>query len=150
MYKQVVAGKLRAAFAGLNHGRPEAVTRELGRDAVHSFIGSHALGGTRRTPESIRRWYDRLLRLLPDIRFDIERIELAGPPWRTLAVVQWNESSTGRDGIRSANHGVNVIEIAWGKVRSVRIYTDTAVLQRALDRMAAAGIHEAHAAPIEA
>lgn len=149
MYRQIVARKLRAVFAGLNEGRAEAVTRELARSALHFFVGAHALGGTRRTPEAIARWYARLLRLLPDIRFDIEHIDVAGPPWRTLAVVRWRESNSGTDGVRTANDGVNVVEIAWGRVRAVRIYTDTAVLQKTLDRLAAAGVEEARAAPIE-
>lgn len=149
MYRQIVARKLKAVFDGLNRGQPEAVTRALAPSAEHFFIGRHALGGTRRTPESIARWYARLLRLLPDIRFDIERIEVAGPPWRTLAVVRWQESNSGTDGVRTRNEGVNLLEIAWGRVRAVRIYTDTVVLQRTLERLAAVGVGEAVAAPIE-
>jgi len=149
MYKQFVARKLRAVFAGLNRGQAVAITRDFAPSAEHFFVGSHALGGTRRTPESIARWYERLLRLLPDIQFDLERIDVAGPPWRTLAVVHWNESNSGTDGVHTTNRGINVIEIAWGAVRSVRIYTDTAVLQRTLDRLAAGGVPEARAAPIE-
>jgi ketosteroid isomerase-like protein len=150
MYRRQVERKLREAFAGLSQGRPEAVTSALSKSAVHFFIGAHALSGTRRTPDAIARWYGRLLRLLPEIRFDLNRIEIAGPPWRTLAVVSWNESNTGADGVPTRNSGVNVLEIAWGQVTGVRIYTDTTTLQRTLDRLAAAGVAEAHAAPIEA
>lgn len=149
MYRQIVARRLQAVFDALNRGQPERVTRALAPSAEHFFIGRHALGGTRRTPESIASWYARLLRLLPDIRFDIERIDIAGPPWRTLAVVRWHESNSGTDGVRTRNAGVNLIELAWGRVRAVRIYTDTAVLQQTLDRLAAVGVAEAVAEPIE-
>jgi hypothetical protein len=43
---------------------------------------------------------------------------------------------------------VNVIELGWGKVRRVRIYTDTATLTNTLARLAAAGNREAAVPPI--
>ena len=55
MYRQIVARKLRAVFAGLNQGRAQAVTRELSPSAEHFFIGTHALGGTRSTPAASGR-----------------------------------------------------------------------------------------------
>ena len=148
MYRRIIKARLAAAFAGLNEGRISAITNELSPSAEHFFIGTHALSGTRRTAETIQRWYERLHRLLPDIRFRVHQIQVEGPPWRTLATVDWTESNTGTDGVRTTNEGTNVIRIRWGKVVSVRIYTDTAVLQQTLDRLAARGTSEAHADPI--
>ena len=148
MYRKIARGKLAAAFAGLNEGRVSAITNEFSASAEHYFIGTHALSGMRRTPETIQRWYERLLRLLPDIHFDLHHIHVEGPPWRTLAAVEWSESNTGTDGVRTSNDGMNVVRIRWGKVVSVRIYTDTKVLEATLDRLAAKGTVEAHAAPI--
>jgi ketosteroid isomerase-like protein len=139
---------LRASFAGLNHGTIEAVTDKLTADAEHSFIGQHALSGTRRSHAAIYRWYERLLRLFPDIQFQLHRIRVSGPPWRTVAIVEWSETNTGTDGVRTDNDGVNIIEIYWGKVRQIRIYTDTERLVAALARLAAAGNPDAGAAPI--
>lgn len=136
------------AFAGLNAGNINAITDKLAPNAEHYFIGNHALSGTRRTPESIRAWYERLLRLLPDINFKIRRIQVQGPPWRTLATVEWRETNSGTDGIKTSAEGVNLIEIRWGKVQRVAIYTDTAALERTLERNYAAGTTEAHAQPI--
>lgn len=149
MYHAFVRHKLTQAFAGLSAGRIEAITDELSPQAEHYFIGEHALSGTRRTPESIRRWYERLLRLLPDIRFELHRIHVQGFPWSTLAVVEWTETNSGTDGVRTSNPGANVIRLAWGKVLSVRIYTNTSGLEATLARLAAAGVEEALAAPIE-
>jgi ketosteroid isomerase-like protein len=148
MYHGVVRGILSAAFAGLSRGEIEAVTGRFSPDAEHFFIGTHALSGTRRTPGSIARWYQRLLRLFPDICFTVHRIEVSGPPWHTLATIEWSETNTGTDGVPTDNDGINVVEIRWGKVRRVAIYTDTARLTRALDRLAAAGNPDAHAPPI--
>jgi len=44
--------------------------------------------------------------------------------------------------------GVNLIEICWGRVTGVRIYHDTAALERTLHRIAAKGTEEAWASPI--
>jgi hypothetical protein len=40
------------------------------------------------------------------------------------------------------------LRIRWGKITDVRTLEDTAVLERTLDRLAAAGYAEAHAEPI--
>jgi ketosteroid isomerase-like protein len=148
MYQYVVSRVLRSTFAGLNRGNIAAVTGKLSADAEHYFIGQHALSGTRRSRAAIQRWYERLLRLFPDIKFELHRIKVSGPPWRTIATVEWSETNTGTDGVPTANEGVNVIEIRWGKVRQVRIYTDTARLTSTLGRLAASGNPDADAAPI--
>lgn len=149
MYHRIVERKLHAVFSGLNMGRIQAVTGELAPTATHYFIGKeHALSGVRRTSEAIDAWYQRLLRLLPDIQFRIDRILVNGPPWATVATIFWNETNSGTDGVRTSAEGVNIVRIVWGKVVEVRIYTDTKVLVATLDRLARAGHEEAHAAPI--
>ena len=57
MYHAFVRRKIITAFAGLSAGRIEAITDELSPTAVHYFVGTHALSGTRRTPEAIQAWY---------------------------------------------------------------------------------------------
>lgn len=149
MYHRFVKKKLAKAFHGLNEGRAEAVTGEFGERAVHYFIGNHSLSGTRTTPPQIAAWYARLLRLMPTIHFGLEDIVSKGPPWDTLATVQWRERNSGTDGVVTSNEGINVIRIKWGRVTSVSIYTDTVVLVQTLDRLAAKGVEEARAPPIE-
>lgn len=149
MYTWIVGGVLRRAFAGLSAGDITAITSKLAPNCVHTFVGDHALGGTRNTPESITAWYERLLGLLGDFSADIKRMRVSGPPWATLAVVEWVETNSGVDGIVTSASVVNVIELAWGKATRVSIYTDTAALERTLARAAAAGHPDATAAPIE-
>ena len=148
MYHYLVRRVLRATYAGLNQGNIVAVTGKLAADAEHYFIGQHALSGTRRSHATIYRWYERLLLVFPDIQFQLHRIRVAGPPWRTVAIIEWSETNTGTDGIPTHNDGVNVVEICWGKVRQIRIYTDTERLATTLTRLTAAGNLEANAAPI--
>jgi ketosteroid isomerase-like protein len=148
MYHTIIRRKVAAAFAGLSAGRIEAITGELAPGAAHYFIGSHALAGTRRTPEAIRAWYERLLRLLQGIAFTLQEVRVSGWPWRTQVEAIWTEVNFGTDGVKTTTEGVNLIEIRWGRVTSVRIYPDTAALERTLQRIAAKGTAEALAAPI--
>jgi ketosteroid isomerase-like protein len=148
MYHAIVRRRITAAFAGLSAGRIEAITDELALDAVHYFVGTHALSGTRRTPDAIRAWYERLLRLLQGIRFTVHEVRVSGWPWRTQVAAIWTEMNSGTDDVWTSAEGVNLIEIRWGRVTSVRIYPDTAALERTLQRIAAKGAAEALAAPI--
>jgi len=47
-----------------------------GDRSEHFFIGSHALSGTYRTPQTIHLSRERFLRLLPDIHFDLQHIHV--------------------------------------------------------------------------
>lgn len=148
MYHAIVHRKITRAFAGLSAGRIEAVTAELSPRAVHYFVGTHALSGTRRTPEAIHAWYERLLRLLQGINFTLNEVRISGWPWRTQVEAIWTETNNGTDGVKTSAEGVNLIEIRWGRVTSIRIYPDTAVLEKTLQRIAAKGTAEALASPI--
>jgi ketosteroid isomerase-like protein len=130
MYHAFVRRKITNAFAGLNAGHIEAITAELAPDAVHYFVGTHALSGTRRTPDAIHAWYERLLRLLQGISFTLDDIRVSGWPWHTQVEAIWTESNYGTDGVKTGAEGVNLIELRWGRVTSVRIYPDTAALER--------------------
>ena len=48
MYHAIVRRKITSAFAGLSAGRIKAITDELSASAVHYFVGTHALSGTRK------------------------------------------------------------------------------------------------------
>lgn len=148
IYDSIVRNILTSAFNGLSHGKKEAVTDKFTLDVEHYFVGTHALSGKRKTYASAVRWYERLYKLFPDIQFQVHRIDVQGPPWATLATVAWSETNSGTDGVHTSNEGVNVIEIRWGKVRRVHIYTDTERLTKTLQRLAASGNLEANAAPI--
>jgi ketosteroid isomerase-like protein len=148
MYHAIVRSKIISAFAGLSAGRIEAITDLLAPNAEHYFVGTHALSGTRRTSDAIRRWYERLLRLLGGIHFTVHEVRVSGWPWHTEVAALWTETNRGTDGVQTSAEGVNVIQIRWGKVTSVRIYPDTAALERTLRRLGDKGVVEALAEPI--
>jgi len=148
MYHAIVRHRLRQVFAALNAGRADTMPAQFAPGALHSFSGDHALAGTRRTAEGIAAWYRRLPRVLPDLTFEIERIVVAGWPWRTQAMVEWRDHGVCADGSTFANRGVHSLTLRWGRVTALHIHCDTAVLNDVLRRQAAAGIPDAAAPPI--
>lgn len=148
MYHAIVRRRIRALFDAVNHGHAEPVLQSFARDFEHRFLGETALGGARHSLAATRAWYERLYRLLPDISFVLHRISVSGPPWNTLVLVEWTETNSGTDGIRTENHGVHVARLAWGRMTQLVICPDTIAVKASLDRMALAGNSEAMAAPI--
>jgi len=148
MYHTVVKRRVASVFAHLSKGDYEYALSGVGTTIEHRFSGDHCLGGTRTSSEAMRRWFERLFRLFPNLRFEMHSIAASGGPWDTTAVVEWTDRATPADGKDYVNSGVHVIRMRWGKVVSIHAYLDTQVLIDALDRMAANGIEEAKAFPI--
>jgi hypothetical protein len=71
-----------------------------------------------------------------------------GWPWNTVALVEWRDQFSLRDGSRGANQGVHVLRLKWGKVVSLRVYCDTQVVAAALLTQKMHGIAEAGFSPI--
>lgn len=149
MYHTVVRSRIAALFEAIDRGDAQPVLESFAPRFAHAFLGRSALGGTRHSLAATRDWYARLYRLLPGIKFDLKAIEVAGPPWNTLALVDWRESNRGADGVETENFGRHVARLRWGKIVALTICPDTAGLQATLDRLAAAGFAEAHAPSIE-
>ena len=148
MYHAIVRRRVRALFSAVNQGDAEPVLQAFASRFEHAFLGDHALGGSRRTLSATRQWYERLYRLLPDIRFDLRRIDVSGGPWNTLVVVEWDETNSGTDGVRTNNRGIHVMHLKWGRATRLLICPDTIGLVATLDRLAATGNTEALAEPI--
>lgn len=93
--------------------------------------------------------YERLYRLLPDINFDLRTIRISGPPWNTLVAVDWLESNSATDGVRTFTPGVHVVRLTWGRMTYIGIYPDTVGVVTTLQRLSRAGVAEATAEKIE-
>jgi hypothetical protein len=76
-------------------------------------------------------------------------VAVSGWPWLTTITVEWTDRATPADGSSYVNEGVHVIKMRWGKVVYLRAYLDTAVLLATYEGLAAHGLGEAVAAPIE-
>lgn len=148
MYHFIVRQKLRRAFADINAGHYERIVPQFAEQHRHVMYGQHALAGERNTVASTRAWYARLQRLLPDLRFDVDRIAVTGWPWHTTAMVSWSDRFTLPDGSAGNNQGVHVFTLAWGRVISLVVHCDSARLARYCALMADQGRTEASNAPI--
>ena len=148
IYRFVVERKLRRAFEALNRGDHAPILASFGPQVEHVFFGDHALAGSRHDMKSIGPWYARLKKVLPDLQFDIESVVVRGMPWNTVALVEWRDRFSLRDGTRGANQGVHALRLKWGKVTSLRVYCDTQVLAEVLRRQHSQGIADAGMAPI--
>jgi ketosteroid isomerase-like protein len=149
VYHGIVRRTIVSLFEAINRGDAEPVVTGFAGAFEHVFLGDSALGGRRTSIAKTREWYARLYRLMPDIHFDLERITISGTPWNTLAVAEWRETNSGTDGVRTYNRGIHAVHIAWGKMTRLHICPDTTLVQITLDRLAAAGVAEAHASKIE-
>jgi ketosteroid isomerase-like protein len=149
MYHAIVESRVRALFDAVSRGDAEPVLRAFAPRFEHSFLGEgHALSGSRHTLAATRRWYERLYRLLPDIRFEVLRVLVSGGPWNTLILAEWNETNSGTDGVRTSNRGLHVLHLRWGRATLLAICPDAVGLTATLDRLAISGNAEAHATPI--
>ena len=149
MYHAIVRRRIRWLLEAINRGDTAPVLAAFAPTATHVFIGNHAMSGRRVTPQGISAWYARLRRLLPDLRFTAHRIDVAGPPWATLAVVEWSETNSATDGVETSAQGVHVLHLRWGRVTRMLIRSDTAALKATLARSAATRHGESLAAPID-
>lgn len=148
IYRSIVERKLRSVFAALNRGDYAPILDSFDEPVEHTFFGEHALGGSRFTRASVRAWYARLQTILPDLTFELDAVVVRGMPWNTVAIVEWRDRFTLRDGSARGNQGVHVLRLRWGKVVSLHIYTDTQKLIAVLQDLRAQGVTEAGLAPI--
>lgn len=148
MYHAIVRCKLLNAFAELNAGRYDAIPAQFAAAHRHCMVGEHALGGERRDLEATTRWYGRLQRLLPGLRFEVDGVWVSGWPWRTRAVISWRDRFQLPGGREGSNVGMHEFELRWGRVSALTVHCDTARLAGYLAEVAAAGQPEALAEPI--
>lgn len=149
MYKRIVRQNLLNSFKALNNGDFQFVTKQFGPNATHWFSGeNHPLAGLRTTNKDILSWYDRLHRLMPDLKFEIEKISVSGLPHNTIAFLEWKDTLTDREGKLYSNRGVHVIGISWGKVVSLEVFCDTEYLNGYFEALKKQGVEEAFAEPI--
>ena len=149
IYRSIVEHQLRRAFEALNRGDHAPVLAAFGSPVEHVFFGEHALAGSRHTMDSIVPWYQRLKTVFPDLHFDIQSLAVRGMPWNTVALVEWRDRFTWRDGSRRGNQGVHVLRLKWGKVVSLRVYCDTQVLASVLRDLETQGVADAGMPPID-
>lgn len=148
MYAAIVRRQIRSTFDQINQGNYRPMLDVLADDFEYHFHGDHALGGRRTTHASMILWWERVLRLLPDARFDIQDVVVGGGPWRTRVAVRSIVTGALPGGARYDNTVFSFLTLTWGRVTSIETIEDLHVLEDALRQVAASGRTEAMAAPI--
>lgn len=148
LYQAIVKRRIRQSFADVNNHRWDVLMRSIAPDVYHRFGGVHAIGGERHDRETLRRWFERLARVLPNLRLEIRNIWVEGWPWHTMVFVQWDGTATLLDGGGYSQHAIHVITLRWGKIAALDVFEDSQEVARALVAQAAAGLDEALAQPI--
>src|SRR5205809_7895343 len=113
MYHAIVGRIVRAGFDRLSAGDYSAALAGAAPNVHHVFAGDHPLGGERHSREAFRRWFERLFRLFPVLRFEIREVLVKG--WRTVVVVEWRAQVTPVVGPPYVNEAAHVIHIRWGR-----------------------------------
>ena len=148
MYHAFVRARVRATFERINVGDYTAMVDGLAPRFEYRFHGEHALGGRRTTRAAMIAWWQRVLRLLPGTRFEVQDVIVNGGPWHTRVAVRARVSGALPGGGHYANTVFQFLTLSWGKVTSVETIEDLQVLGRALRAVADAGLAEAVAPAI--
>jgi len=148
VFHLLAARRVRHVFDRLSVGDYEPAIAGLAPDVHHRFAGEHPLGGERHDPTAVRRWFERLYRLFPELRFTVSDTAVSGPPWDMTMTVQWRADVVPKAGPSYVNVGAHVLRIRRGRVHCLHAYEDSQAVAAACALMAEQGIDEAAAAPI--
>jgi ketosteroid isomerase-like protein len=148
-YSYLVKKLVRQSFDNVNNHKYNALPKAVAPNVHHRFAGAHAIGGERNDKETMRRWLERLDRVLPNLHIKVNNIWVKGWPWHTIVFVQWDATAILLDGDSSYfNRGFHVITMRWGKVYSLDVFEDSQAVARGLAAQAKSGLEEAIAAQI--
>ena len=114
MYRALVRRRARGVFGSLSAGDYASVLDGAAPDVHHVFPGDHALGGERHSRDAMRRWFERLYRLFPDLDFEVREVAVRGWPWNTAVAVEWVDRATPHGGEPYANEGAHLLRLRRG------------------------------------
>ncbi len=132
LYSSIVKKRIRQSFDEVNDRRWDELMTSIAPRVHHRFGGVHAIGGERHDREALRLWFERLARVLPNLRLEINDIWVKGPPWRTMVFVQWDGTATLLNGGGYFQHAMHVITLRWGKIAALDVFEDSQEVARAL------------------
>jgi len=139
---------VRATFRRVGQGDYETLLEQTAPSVLHVFPGDHALGGTRHTRDALRRWFERLFLLFPELHFEVKEVAVRGLPWDATVMVQWENRGRACDGQPYANQGTHVLRLRRGRVIYLHEYLDSQRVAAVCLRLARQGVSEAAAEPV--
>jgi ketosteroid isomerase-like protein len=148
IYGSIVRMKIRQTFDHVNNHHWDKALEAVAPNVHHRVSGAHALGGERHDKDSVRRWFDRLGRVLPNLQITLTAITVKGWPWNTKVFAQWDGKATLLNSETYINRGLHVFTLRWGTVHALEEFQDSQAAARGLDAQSAAGLEEAGGSPI--
>jgi len=144
LYSYFVEKLVRQSFDHVNNRRWDELLKPVASNVHHRFGGFHSIGGERHDKEAMRRWLERLGRVLPNLHLKVNKIWVTGWPWDTTVFVQWDATATLLNGDNSYfNRGFHVIRMRWGTVYALDVFEDSQEVARGLAAQATTGLKEA-------
>jgi ketosteroid isomerase-like protein len=149
LYSHQVKKLIRQSFDDVNNHNYDRLLKSVAPNVHHRFAGAHSIGGERHDKEAMRRWLERVGRVLPNLHIKVNHIWVKGGPWHTKVFVQWDATARLLNGDSSYfNRGFHVITMRWGKVYSLDVFEDSQEVARGLAIQAESGMEEAVAEQI--
>lgn len=150
MYKSFVRRRARDTFRRLSEGEYEDALKGMVTNVRHTYLGAHPCGGTRHSVAGVQRWFERVYRLFPDLRHELKEVLVSGGPWNTVVAVQWVGYVKSPEIDEPLEFdGVHIVRFKWGRITEVIAYPDSAKVETYCRQLAARGVAEAAAPPIE-
>jgi SnoaL-like polyketide cyclase. len=87
LYGYIVKNEIRKTFDHVNNHRWDEAVKAVAPHVHHRVSGAHALGGERHDKKAMRRWFERLGRVLPNLHLTVNNIWVKGWPWHTTVFV---------------------------------------------------------------
>jgi hypothetical protein len=94
LYSCIVKKRIRQTFDHVNNHRWDEAVKAVAPHVHHRVSGAHALGGERHGKEALRRWFERLGRVLPNLHIKVNNVWVKGWPWHTTVFAQWDGTAT--------------------------------------------------------
>jgi len=148
IYSYIVKSKIGQTFEDVNNHRWDEALHAVAPHVHHRVSGVHALGGERHGKAALRSWFERLGRVLPNLKIKVNNIWVQGLPWNTTVFVEWDANATLLNGEAYVNRGLHVFTLRWGRVHALEEFQDSQAAANGLASQAAAGIKEAAAEQI--
>src|SRR6266567_4478432 len=82
LYSYVVKKLVRESFENVNNHRYDELLQAVAPNVHHRFAGAHSIGGERHDKEAMRRWLERLGRVLPNLHIKVNDLWVKGGPWK--------------------------------------------------------------------
>tara|TARA_A100001015_G_C14862114_1_gene660806 strand:- start:208 stop:657 length:450 start_codon:yes stop_codon:yes gene_type:complete len=145
MYHNIIKHKIKSNFKALSEGNYTALLDTVHDNVEHQFLGDSPIGGKRISKEKLTRWFERVYRLFPVLKFNIKNIFVSGMPWNTKVAIEWEADVTPAIGDQYINTGVHIINIRWGNAVKIAAYENADLVAQACKFMCDNGIEEASA-----